>query len=383
MGRDTRESGDWIAEEIIDGLKKRGLVVWNIGIVSTPCVAYLSRVLDGVNGGIMITASHNPVSDNGVKVFDGNGDKFDDNMELEVEEELADGELVEKSEIVEKYENALLEERSIEGVKICLDSASGGAYVLAKEIFGKGGAEVSEISDSPNGQNINENAGALFPENASEKMGHGEFDFGVALDGDADRVILIDETGRIWDGDRIVAMLVKEFAVNKVVMTEYSNLGAVQYLQGIGVEVLKVVVGDKEVVRKCRENNTRLGGEAAGHIIDLDWLSSSDGMYVAVLVADMLKKRQMKLSELWPNYEDYPQKIWNIKVTEKKPLEEIAGWSEAYEWGSGKLGNEGRAFARYSGTEKKLRIMVEAKDQEKMNEVGENLAKIVQEEIGL
>ena len=390
VGRDTRESGEWIRDEVARGLAEIGVEVWDVGVVSTPGLGRLVKTTDAV-GGVMITASHNPATENGLKVFRGDGDKLTDKEELEVEakffaddREMVDGgEILERKDLVEGYEKQLVEVAGgvdLGGLKVGVDSAAGGAYELSRRVFEKLGVESFEVSAAPDGSNINVECGALYPEKMVAKVS--EADMGVILDGDADRVMVADETGRIWNGDRIVALLAKELGYTRVVVTEYSNLGVVNYLKDIGVEVLKVVNGDRFVAEKCVETATDLGGEFSGHILKMDWLTSSDGMMVAVLLLKIMKQRGVKLSEMWPEYEDYPQRIWSLEVREKVPLEEVAGWSEAEKKWSKYLGNEGRLFARYSGTEKKLRIMVESVDEKKMEEAGEALVKIIKEEIG-
>ncbi len=390
VGRDSRKSGEELRDVVEKGLVAAGRVVWDLGVLSTPCLAYLVKVTPEAVGGIMITASHNPAHDNGMKVFDERGDKFTDEMELAVEAlffeapgTVEEGACEQKYGLKEQYEAALVEKGAKPAsMKVCVDSASGGAWELSKGLFERLGVDFCELSQRPDGDNINQ-TGALHAELLSEGVLTQGADIGIALDGDADRIILVDELGQIWDGDRIVAMLAENWGLSEVVLTEYSNLGAVQYLESKGIKVEKVLVGDKEVAYKCQTQGIRLGGEAAGHVIDLTWLSSSDGLYTAMQVLKIMQERGVKMSELMPKYEMFPQKIWNIGVREKIPLEEVAGWEDEFRRQSEYLGTEGRAFARYSGTEKKLRIMVESTNLEKMMEVGEVLSNLIKKEIDL
>jgi phosphoglucosamine mutase len=271
---------------------------------------------------------------------------------------------------------------------VCTDSAAGGIWQIAPKAFESVGATVVEVGAVPDGKNINEGSGALHPEKLAEAVIRESANLGVAFDGDADRVIIVDDEGMIWDGDRIVAVLAlwlkeKERLNNDaVVVTEYSNLSAVLFLESNGIRVEKVLNGDRAVAAKCKEIGAVLGGEVAGHIIYPEWMSASDGLFVAVWLAKIAHEKGVKLSSLRPDYQNFPSKVWNIAVREREPLEEIAGWQEEFEKQREYLGTEGRAFARYSGTEDLLRILVEAKDAEKMEKAGEALSEIIKKEIG-
>jgi phosphoglucosamine mutase len=400
IGRDTRESSEWIRSELIRGLEDTDVEIIDIGIATSPVTAMMTKLIGEVVGGIIITASHNPASDNGIKVFDRDGHKMADGQELKIEKIFFDGwkerevyslKDTEYRDIMNDYMDELsvvVDHAMFSKYKVLVDSAAGGGKLVSEGVMRRFGVDAKEIGPIPDGMNINENCGAMHPENLAKAVVKEGADMGVALDGDADRIILVDDIGRVWDGDRMLAMLAVELKRdgklpgNTVVMTEYSNLGAVNYVKNTGIEVEKVVVGDREVARKCEEIGAVLGGEMAGHIIYLPWLSSSDGVMVAMMTLSILKKRGAKLSSLWPEYELVPQKLWNMNVKEKIPLEEIDGWSEAMDKWSNYLGNEGRLFARYSGTEKKLRIMVESMDEKKMTKAGEALSKIIEEKIG-
>lgn len=406
IGRDTRESGEWIKEQLSKGIVDVGGEVWDVGVVTTPCVGILTKVKDEIDGGIMITASHNPASDNGVKVFGSDGNKLTDEEEFEVEE-LFFGEggfndedisfvgernveekVFDKNELVDIYTARVIGEKRMDGWKICMDSAAGGAWGMNKSAFEKAGAQVVEVGPLPNGYNINDNCGAGFPEKLVEEVVRRDADAGVAFDGDGDRLIVVDNNGEIWDGDRIIVMLAmwlkSENALDKntVVMTEYSNLSAVQFLERNGINVEKVLNGDRAVAWKCKEIGAVLGGEFAGHIIYPEWMAASDGLFASMMLMNAVRGQNKKMSDLRPKYENFPKKIWNIEVRERLPIEEINGWLPELKKQQAVLGSEGRVFARYSGTEDLLRILVESKDTEKMKQVGEKLSEIIIKEIG-
>lgn len=412
MARDTRVSGVWMKDSLTAGLEASGIKVDDLGVLPTPAI---SKILEQseFDGGIMITASHNPATDNGVKLFVSNGDKSDDALELAIEAryfeaelepdiELPDVEYVEmgtNSDAVAKYASAAydalqegennetpISEMFANG-KIMLDAASGAGHNFSRLVFEEFGLEVETVDPEPDGENINEGYGALHPEKLSEYCKKNGV-MGIALDGDADRAILVDEYGRIWNGDRTVSFLsmyLKEkglLANNTVVLTEYSNLAAIQYLQAQGIKVEKVVVGDREVARKCKELGAILGGENAGHIIYLPWLNSSDGTFVALLAQKIIREKECALADLWPDYEEFPNEQLGVKVREKRPLEEVAGWNEALKAARERLDGRGRVFTRYSGTEMKLRILVEGPDFREDHEVAESLKEIIEKEIG-
>ncbi|MCL1839885.1 phosphoglucosamine mutase [Candidatus Saccharibacteria bacterium] len=398
IGHDSRESGKWISRELAEGMMESDCDVWDIGEVSTPCMGILTGA-EEVAGGVMVTASHNPASDNGVKVFDGRGDKLTDEEEIEIEklffedsggypDQQVVGEVLEKSSLVDDYIELAMKGVDLSGMKICTDNAAGGGYGIVRKALEKVGATVVEVGPKPDGTNINEGCGALHPEKLAEAVVREGADMGVAFDGDGDRIIVVDDKGMIWDGDRITSMLAVwlksegKLAGDVVVMTEYSNLSAVQFLEKQGIRVDKVINGDRAVAAECKKIGAALGGEASGHIIYPEWLSASDGLFVATLVARMAHERGMKLSSLSPDYENYPSKLWNIDVKERKPLEGVKGWNEGLKRWQEYLGAEGRVFVRYSGTEDLLRILVEAKDAEKMKEAGDGLSEIVRKEIG-
>ncbi len=404
IARDTRESGIWIDEAITSGLSARGVEVEDLGVLPTPAVQKLLTDND-FDGGIMITASHNPASDNGIKVFRADGDKLNDEIEEAVEtryfasELEADVEPVEREFVemgvdansVEKYAEMASETLKMaknEGVgSFLIDSASGAGYVFSHALFEDFGYEVENIDPTPNGKNINDGYGALHPENLS-KLCKQQKKMGIALDGDADRAILVDELGRIWTGDRIVAMLAEylkekgELKNDTVVLTEYSNLAAIKYLEAKSIKVDKVVNGDRAVTEKLRELGGILGGENAGHIIYLPWFCSSDGTFVTLFARKIMTEKNCLLADLWPDYEEFPNAQIAAKVREKRDFDKIPGWNEAVQKGLEALDGRGRVFVRYSGTEMKLRILVEGPDLRENTEIAEGLSEIIKKEIG-
>ena len=404
IARDTRESGIWIDEAIVSGLSARGVEVEDLGVLPTPAVQKLLTKND-FDGGVMITASHNPATDNGIKVFRADGDKLNDETEEAVEaryfasELEADIEPVEREFVemgvdansVEEYAEMASETLKMaknEGVgSFLIDSASGAGYVFSHALFEDFGYEVENIDPTPNGKNINDGYGALHPENLS-KLCKQQQKMGIALDGDADRAILVDELGRIWTGDRIVAMLAEylkekgELKNNVVVLTEYSNLAAIKYLEAKGIKVEKVVNGDRAVTEKLRELGGILGGENAGHIIYLPWFCSSDGTFVALFARKIMAEKDCQLADLWPDYEEFPNAQIAVKVREKRDFDKISGWNEAVQKGLDALNGRGRVFVRYSGTEMKLRILVEGPDLRENTEIAEGLSEIIKKEIG-
>ena len=403
LGRDTRESGMWMNAEISDGLKAAGADVEDFGILPTPAVQAIIKDSGESDAGVMLTASHNPATDNGIKVFGSDGDKISDEQELAVEATFFEAKLEkdedapevkfvkQHSEAAEKYYEQIAASRvgdmGFEGMKIILDAASGAGHDFSRKVFEEFELEVDQIDPEPNGKNINDGYGALYPEKMAEAAREQGL-IGVALDGDADRIVLADEDGRIWDGDRIVILLAEylkeqgKLPADTVVLTEYSNLATIKYLESEGIKVAKVVNGDRYVAQKCVELGAGLGGELAGHILYLPWLRGSDGTFMALMVMRIVQERGKRLADMWADYENVPSKQWGLFVKEKRPFEAIAGFNEAIAEAEERFAGRGRVFVRYSGTENKMRILVEGEDEALVEEIGENLANIVKKEIG-
>ena len=412
MARDTRESGIWIKDSLAEGLKSKDVEIEDLGVLPTPAIQKIIEKSD-CDGGIMVTASHNPATDNGVKLFASDGDKTTDETELNIEKRFfgleldpdtdpeeqsfvdmgADAKYVDKyaqaaSELLKLAINGEESENYIKGAgEFLMDSASGAGYSFSHVVFEDFGFEVKNIDVEPNGKNINDGFGALHPEVLAKECKQKGL-MGIALDGDADRAILVDEYGRVWNGDRIVSMLALclkekgELTNDTVVLTEYSNLAAIQYLEAKGIRVEKVVVGDRAVARKCKELGSILGGENAGHIIYLPWLNGSDGSFVALFARKIMQEKECALADLWPDYEEFPNAQLAVSVKEKRPLEQVQGWNAMVAKAEEILSGRGRVFTRYSGTENKLRILVEGPDQREDEQIAELLAEIVKKEIG-
>ena len=393
-----------MCDAAVEGIKEQGGSVGDLGIVPTPAMQKIVGEREGIVGGIMMTASHNPATDNGLKVFLTDGDKLSDEQELQVEEYYFEQELGEDvdppavtyevednpaavRDYVEAADEMLEIGNELEGVELVVDAASGAGHDYSKAVFDEFGIEAEMIDPVPNGTNINDGCGALYPEKmAATAKERGCV--GVAMDGDADRIILADEEGRIWDGDRIVCLIAEYLNENealpnsKVVLTEYSNLATIQYLMNNGIEVDKVVNGDRFVAQKCEENGLILGGELSGHIIYLPWLKSSDATFMTLFILKIMREKGCRLADLWAKYDNLPSKQWGVVVREKKDLNELPEWIGAMVAAENRLDGNGRIFTRYSGTENKLRILVEGKDAEIVEEVGEALKELVEKELG-
>ena len=404
LGRDTRESGSWMADELKAGCAEVGADVEDLETLPTPAVQKFVGAREDIAGGVMLTASHNPATDNGVKVFGEDGDKLTDAQELQVEkayfaDELdedidlpkVDYKIVTLEETIDGYAHLVEEElhlgESLKGRKVVLDAASGAGHEFSRAVFEQFGLEVEQIDPEPTGKNINDGYGALYPDKMAQRAGELGV-IGVALDGDADRVIIADEQGRTWDGDRL-NILIAEHLISEgclknrtVVVSEYSNQAMVKYLDSKDVKVEKVVNGDRAVGLRCKELGSELGSEFSGHILYIPWLNASDGTFTTLLVLKIMLENNCRLADLWADFEYMPSKQWGIKVREKRPLEKIAGFTEAVKVAEAEFAGDGRVFCRYSGTENKLRILVEAEDAKLVEKHGEILAKIIEREIG-
>ena len=403
IGRDTRESGVWMADEFTTGAKMEGAEIVDCGILPTPALSVLIKHSESVDGGAMMTASHNPATDNGVKVFRADGDKLSDEEELDVEalyfedepkeeieaKEVTDLGITPNQEALEGYIKAareVLGDIKLDG-EIVYDAASGAGQYFDKAVMEAFGLKVNVVSPEPDGKNINDGCGALYPENVA-KIAKERGLPGVAMDGDADRVMVTDEEGRIWDGDREVSVMAKylkekgELAKDTIVLSEYSNLGAIKYLEANGIHIDKVVNGDRFVAQKCMDKGYVLGSEFSGHIMYIPWLNSSDGVFAMMFLLKIAQEKGCRLADLYPDYEMMPSKQWGLMVSEKKPLEEVSGWNEALAKAEAGLDGRGRVFCRYSGTENKLRILVEAETMELVEQAGNGLAELIKQEIG-
>ena len=399
MGMDTRESGPEIARALAEGIRTGGGAAHYIGIVPTPAVAYLCRTSDAA-AGISISASHNPYDDNGVKIFGHDGMKLPDAVEEQIEDEMrarrrdsADVPRIELNDdraLIEKYEQFLaggVAPNTLRGMRVVLDAGNGAAFRIAPEVFRRAGAGVRVINDQPNGRNINENAGALHPEGLARVVVEQKAQFGVAFDGDADRAIFADDAGRIRDGDEIIYLwanrLRREGKLTPacVVTTVMSNFGFEQQLRRDGIELRRAPVGDKYVLEQMLERGAILGGEQSGHIIDLTVHTTGDGIHTALVFGELLAGTHAPFSRL-KTFEPMPQILLNQPVGSKPPLESLPRFQAALAAAEQELGGKGRILVRYSGTENKVRVMVEGPEESIIKRVAVSLRDTLRQEIG-
>jgi phosphoglucosamine mutase len=399
MGMDTRESGPDIARALSAGIIAGGGEARLIGVITTPGVAFLCRTSDA-EAGISISASHNPYDDNGVKIFGHDGMKIPDALEEEIEDEMRairredvaipNVELRENHALIKKYEDFLVSgvaPNALRGMNVVLDTGNGAAYRIAPEVFRRVGANVRVINDQPNGRNINENAGALHPEGLGKVVVQQKAHFGVAFDGDADRAIFVDDAGNIRDGDEIIYLWSQHFkrkgklAGNCVVTTVMSNFGFERQLEQDGIELCRAQVGDKYVLEMMLEKKAIIGGEQSGHIIDLTVHTTGDGIHTALVFGELLAESHQPFSKL-RTFEPMPQILLNQKVGSKPPLDSLPKYQAALTTAERDLEGSGRILVRYSGTEDKVRVMVEGRDEAQIKKIAEELRETLQREIG-
>ncbi len=403
IGKDTRISGYMLEYGLTSGLCSMGVNVYLVGPMPTPAIAHLTRSF-AADAGIVISASHNPAEDNGLKIFTSEGFKLPDKAEREIEKLIVSDKL--KTEhihgkdigkafriddangrYIEFVKNSI-NNNSLKGLKVVIDCANGAAHNVAKEIFGELGAEIVALNFKPDGLNINLGCGAMHPEVVkSAVLGH-QADLGIALDGDADRVIIVDEKGNIVDGDHILAIAAIELKEkgrlknDTIVATNYSNLGLDFAMKEHGINVIKTDVGDRHVIEEMRKNNYILGGEQSGHIIFFRHTTTGDGLISALQIMNIMKKSGKKLSEIKKVMQVFPQVLVNVKVKEKKPFKELPAVSKKIDEIEKKLGEKGRVLVRYSGTENLCRIMIEGKDETEINKHAQEIEKEVKKALG-
>jgi phosphoglucosamine mutase len=403
IGKDTRLSGYMIETALTSGLVSMGMDVFELGPLPTPAVAHLTRSLVA-DVGIMITASHNPCDDNGIKIFSADGFKLPDSVEQDIEEHVLGGDItsehisnerIGKAYRVEDARGRYIEfakqsvrQRSLKGLKVVLDCANGAAYSIAPIIFRELGAEVVKIGCEPDGYNINLGCGATHTGAMAKAVIAQGAHLGIALDGDADRVIFCDAAGQIVNGDRILAMCALDFkarnrlSMNTLVLTTMSNLGLHQAMAAADIRVVTTDVGDRHVIDCMRRDGYNIGGEQSGHIIFMDYVTTGDGIITALHVLKLMMGQGKALSELAACMEEYPQRLISLEVREKPPIESVAPLSKAMAEAEAALAGKGRLNVRYSGTENKLRILVEASEAALVEQWSERLAGIVRKELG-
>ncbi len=403
IGKDTRLSGYMLESALTSGLVSMGMDVFLVGPVPTPAVAHLTKSM-ACSVGIMLTASHNPFDDNGIKIFDRDGFKLSDEIEDTVEQHVLSGELssdhIRSNDLGKAYRiedargryiefaKSAIDNQNLEGIKIVLDCANGASYLIGPWIFQELGAEVIKAYTAPDGYNINNGCGAMHPETVGQLVQEHKADVGIAFDGDADRVIFCDHEGGVVDGDRILAMCAIDFkaedclASDTLVVTTMSNLGLHDAMKKRGIRVEVTDVGDRYVIDRMRARRFNLGGEKSGHLIFMDYATTGDGIISALQVLKLMKRRNRTVAELAACMEEYPQELLSLPVKEKPPIEELPKLCAEIEACGEALADDGRVIVRYSGTERKIRLLVEAKGQGLVDEWIKRLSKVVGEEIG-
>ncbi|MGM9885054.1 phosphoglucosamine mutase [Streptococcus hyointestinalis] len=404
VGRDTRISGQLLESALVAGLLSVGIEVYLLGVVATPGVSYLVRT-EKASAGVMISASHNPALDNGIKFFGADGFKLDDEREFEIEELLdADedtlprpsaeglGTVVDYPEGLRKYVKFLVSTGiDLEGMPIALDMANGAASASARDVFLDLGADITVMGDQPNGLNINDGVGSTHPENLQELVKKSECQMGLAFDGDSDRLIAVDENGELVDGDKIMYIIGKylsqkgQLAKNTIVTTVMSNLGFHKALEREGIEKAVTAVGDRYVVEEMRKSGYNLGGEQSGHVIIMDYNTTGDGQLTAIQLAKVVKESGKTLSELAAEVTIYPQKLVNIRVENsmKHNAMEVPAIADIIHKMEDEMAGNGRILVRPSGTEPLLRVMAEAPTHEEVDYYVDTIADVVRKEIGI
>jgi phosphoglucosamine mutase len=398
VGQDSRASGDFLEAAVVAGLTSAGVDVYRVGVLPTPAISYLVKE-SGADLGVMISASHNPMPDNGIKFFARGGDKLADSVEAQIEAHLGEpwdrptgndvGRIINDDSAKQKYLTHLLAtiNTDLAGLKVVVDCANGAASFVAPIAYEKAGAKVTAISATPTGWNINENCGSTHLENLISEVKKSGADLGVAHDGDADRCLLIDHKGEIIDGDYILMILASalqaENKLNKktVVGTVMSNLGFVNAMESDGIAVVKTAVGDRYVLENMLVNNYSLGGEQSGHVILREFSNTGDGLLTALQVMQVVAKSKKSLSELASKMQKYPQVLINVKGVKREKLAASTKISDYIAEQEKSLGSNGRILVRASGTESLIRVMVEAKEMQTAQKIADSIAELVRLEL--
>ena len=398
VGQDSRASGDFLEAAVVAGLTSAGVDVYRVGVLPTPAISYLVKE-SGADLGVMISASHNPMPDNGIKFFARGGDKLADSVEAQIEAHLGEpwdrptgndvGRIINDDSAKQKYLTHLLAtiNTDLAGLKVVVDCANGAASFVAPMAYEKAGAKVTAISATPTGWNINENCGSTHLENLISEVKKSGADLGVAHDGDADRCLLVDHKGEVIDGDYILMILASalkaENKLNKktVVGTVMSNLGFVNAMESDGIAVVKTAVGDRYVLENMLVNDYSLGGEQSGHVILREFSNTGDGLLTALQVMQVLAKSKKSLSELASKMQKYPQVLINVKGVKREKLAASNKISNYIAEQEKNLGGNGRILVRASGTESLIRVMVEAKEMQTAQKIAESIAELVRSEL--
>ena len=398
VGQDSRASGDFLEAAVVAGLTSAGVDVYRVGVLPTPAISFLVKE-SGADLGVMISASHNPMPDNGIKFFARGGDKLADSVEAQIEAHLGEpwdrptgkdvGRIIIDDSAKDKYLKHLLAtiNTDLAGLKVVVDCANGASSYVAPVVYEKAGSQVTAISATPTGWNINENCGSTHLENLIAEVKKSGADLGIAHDGDADRCLLIDDKGEVIDGDFILMILASalkaENKLNKktVVGTVMSNLGFVNAMEAEGIAVVKTAVGDRYVLENMLVNNYSLGGEQSGHVILREFSNTGDGLLTALQVMQVLAKSKKSLSELAATMQKYPQVLINVKDVKKEKLAASTKINDFISAQEKSLGNTGRILVRASGTESLIRVMVEAQEMQTAQKIADSLVELVRSEL--
>jgi phosphoglucosamine mutase len=404
LGRDTRESGVWIATTLAAGLRETGASVESAGVITTPAVAFLART-HGFQAGVVISASHNPWRDNGIKLFGSDGFKLADAVELAMEDEIVhhatQSAAPDATTLRAAEDNAAFQADyiqflihcvpglSLAGLRIVADCANGAAAAIAPELFRRLGGEVALLNIAPDGRNINLNCGALHPEFVAAEVSRRGADLGLTFDGDADRCMLAGAKNNVINGDAILLMVARDLKArgllkgDLVVATTMSNMGLEAALKRSGIRMMRAPVGDRYVLEQMLAHNAALGGEQSGHILLPHLATTGDGLLTALVVLDLIARSGKSIEELTADLKVFPQVIVNVKVREKKPLESIPAVAAAIRAAEEELKDSGRVVIRYSGTEALARVMIEAESEEAMKRHANAIADAILAELGI
>ena len=405
IAKDTRLSGYMFEDALAAGINSMGVEVMQVGPMPTPALAFLTVDMR-CDAGVMITASHNPYQDNGIKFFGADGFKLPDAVEERIERLVASDELQEQLAPADEVGQAhriddasgryvvflkktFPRDRTLDGMRVALDCANGAAYRVGPTVLDELGAEVFAQGVEPNGRNINAGVGSLYPDNLAARVRELRADVGIALDGDADRCLLVDERGEILDGDVLMALCARDLVERKLlkggglVATVMSNLGLEKVVEELGIDLIRTQVGDRYVVEAMRAGGYNLGGEQSGHVIFLDETTTGDGLMSALQVLGLMARTGQRLSELASTFERFPQVMINVTVDERRPIDSLPTMQQAIRDVESALAGRGRVLIRYSGTEPKARVMVEGDDEAQVNEFARQLADELRRAVGV
>jgi phosphoglucosamine mutase len=399
VGRDTRESGEWIERELARGVQSAGAEITSAGVIPTPAVAYITRAM-GFDAGLVISASHNPFEDNGIKVFSGKGQKFSELLEREVESIIHDpswsvsaaaGLPAHRADVMQAYIAhaclALPEPGRLGGLKIAIDAANGATTTVAPRLFRELGFDVVVLSASPDGRNINLDCGSTHPEQLAETVVSQGCRLGIAFDGDGDRAIFVDASGRVVDGDAVLLMCARHLKAagqlkgSAIVATVMSNIGLEIALRESGIDLVRCAVGDKYVMEEMIARDLSIGGEQSGHVIFSDHLYTGDGIVTALSVLRVMADTGRELADLASELVSFPQVLVNVRVAAKQDLATVPAVRAAMERVERQLDGQGRLLVRYSGTEPLVRIMIEGRNQQEIQSWAADIARAVKEHL--